>query len=202
MEMMMSLMRSVCTIFACSFLIYCADTTGVDPTGSSANDTFETATDPGKADEGSAGSVQLMRWANTWDRWTTEALDQCGYNDSSLVGTFDPSSFDPSTVMAEIRGADGECEGGRIYSHSRENAVELFIEHTETDPMTSVCLTEDVSQYSHDRAYDIIGDPANLGVFASLFPDGAGDAEVCAFYHFYIFRPDGTLLRWTFSYVD
>jgi hypothetical protein len=198
---MMMLKRFLICALACPLLAHCADTAGDSPS-TTPEQSADDGVDPGKADEAGCGEVAQMSWASTWDRWTTEALDACGFNDSSRVGTYDVAGFDATAALAEIRLADGACEGGRTYSNSRENGIELFLEHIESDPMTSVCLSEDVSQYSTDRALDIIHDADNLGVFASLFPEGAGDAEMCAFYHFYIFRADGTLLRWTFSYVD
>lgn len=156
----------------------------------------------GKTDQAGEAEVPPFHWVDTWDRWTTEALDPCGYNDSSRVGTFDVASFDPSEVMAELHRADGICEAGRSYSNSRENGVAMFFQHVEEDELTNECVTNQVSAYQWERAQNIINDPNNLGVFASAFPENGEDAEACLYYHFYIFRPDGTLLRWTFSYTD
>ena len=117
----------------------------VDPdeeTGA-AEETEETvaAGDPGKADEASCDSA-LFNWTDTWDRWTTEALDQCGYNDSSLVGTYDVTRFDAATAMTEIRAADGECEVGRIYSTSRESGIELFVRPQRTVSLIRTVLSD------------------------------------------------------------
>lgn len=163
---------------------------------------LESGGDDGKEDNGSDADASLFSWVNTWDRWTTQALDQCGYNDASRVGTFELGEFDAESFMAEIHALDGECEEGRIYSRSQANGIELFLRHIEEDEMTRECMNEQVSSYDADRARTIISDPENLGVFASVFPEGGIDAEYCMYYHFYVFRPDGSLLRWTFNYTD
>ena len=50
---------------------------------------------------------------------------------------------------------------------------------------------------------DLVSDPANLGVFSSLYDDKSKDNPVhCAIYRFFVYRADGTLAKFDFDWSD
>ena len=101
--------------------------------------------------------------------------------------------------MQRIRTLDGDSEGERIYSRSHANAMEMFLRHVEEYGPSAECFDDWLSDYEREHAVAMVVDPQNLGVFASVPVEEDPVDSVYPNYRFYIFRPDGTVLLWSFS---
>jgi hypothetical protein len=133
----------------------------------------------------------------------------CAGNDNGGFGRFDVRAFDAAKISSEMQNDDKDamgvgCHGDHAYSKSRASAVAMFNEllsQNEWDDRT--CLEENLSTKEITRLKQLVADPTNLGVFASVY-DGHGDgnSEACAFYTFDIYRADGVNVKLTFNHTD
>ena len=148
------------------------------------------------------------------DKVEAEALfdkvdDNCAGNDNGHFTTFDVRAFDAAKVMEEIQNDDKDamgvgCHGDHAYSRSRTSAVALFNEFVNANEWDDrTCLEENLSTKEMTRLKQMVADPTNLGVFASVY-DGHGDgnSEACAFFTFHVYRADGSLVKLTFNHTD
>jgi hypothetical protein len=135
--------------------------------------------------------------------------DNCAGNDNGWFKRFDVATFDAAATMAKIKDDDRDswgvgCFGDHAYSSSKADAVELFKKHLAANEWEDrSCLEEYLSSREITRLHQLVADPTNLAVFASVY-DGHGDgnSEACAYYNFYVFRADGREARITFNHTD
>ena len=133
----------------------------------------------------------------------------CAGNDNGSFGRFDVRAFDAAKIMEELQNDDKDamgvgCHGDHAYSKSRASAVEMFNKHLEENEWDDrSCLEEHLSSKEISRLKQMVADPTNLGVFATVY-DGHGDgnSEACAFYEFHVYRADGTRVNITFNHTD
>jgi hypothetical protein len=139
-----------------------------------------------------------------------DAVDNnCAGNDNGHFRRFDARAFDASSIMAKVREDDRDamgvgCSGDHAYSTSRANAVELFTKHLASNEWDdTTCINENLSPPQVSRLRQLVADPTNLGVFASIY-DGHGDgnSEACAYYTFHVYRADGVAVTFTFNHTD
>jgi hypothetical protein len=139
-----------------------------------------------------------------------DAVDEnCAGNDNGNFRRFDPKTFDAAKIMAEVKNDDRDamgvgCFGDHAYSTSKASAVEMFDKHlAENEFDDRTCLEENLTKEQNKRLRQMIADPTNLGVFASVY-DGHGDgnSEGCAYYTFHVYRHDGVHVKLTFNHTD
>lgn len=159
----------------------------------------ESGDDPGKEDGTASADTPLFQWVASLDMTITHTVQQCNYNGYQRVGWYDVAVFDASAIMEQIRGFDGESDGDRIYSRSHANGMEMFLRHIEDFRPSRECFNEWLNDWERENAVAIVLDPNNLGVFASVPVEEEPVDSVYPDYRFYIFRSDGTVLRWSFS---
>ncbi len=133
--------------------------------------------------------------------------DTCAGNSNGYTDTFDPKKFSASEEMAKMRADDEDasgvsCSDQRIYSSSRETGVEMFLKHIATQEDTQMCIKSTLSDVQRAQLKEIVSDPSNLGVFASVFDPKGDNSEACMYYTFRVFRADGTFIEFTFNYTD
>ncbi len=142
------------------------------------------------------------------DRQIVDAFDECAHNSSSSIGTFDVKKFDAKQIAKEIREYDKNryCSK-RTYSFSKENAVELFEKVTKTASFdvfsedATACVKE-INKYTKDNLDNIMKSDKSLAIFSSVMRSDEDSSESCAYYDFYIFKSDGTMMFLTFEYTD
>jgi hypothetical protein len=166
------------------------------------------------ADEANEASSEDDIRTKKIDAAEAEALfdkvdENCAGNDNGGFSRFDVRTFDAAKVMEEVQKEDKDamgvgCHGDHAYSKSRASAVALFNEHLNANEFDDrSCLEEHMSSKEIARLKQMVADPTNLGVFASVY-DGHGDgnSEACAFYIFHVYRADGTHVELQFNHTD
>jgi hypothetical protein len=165
-------------------------------------------------DSTSEGSQEDDIRARKVDAAEAEALfdkvdDNCAGNDNGSFRRFTVSEFDPSKVMDEVKNDDRDamgvgCFGDHAYSKSRASGVAMFNEFLAANEWDDrSCLEENMSAKEISRLEQMVADPTNLGVFASVYDGhGEGNSEACAFYTFHVYRADGSHVELTFNHTD
>ena len=154
--------------------------------------------------------TQFVDWQ---DRRIADAYSECAHNDGNSVGTYRPAEFDPGAVLKAIKAHDRArgCKY-REYSNSRINAIARYSKFAAGDPddgfsrYAKECIDHAIPSYRQEDMAEVLTDPTNLAVFASMFDfDNPADdnySEGCAYYEFFIYRASGTVLRIVFNYTD
>jgi hypothetical protein len=77
-----------------------------------------------------------------------------------------------------------DCSKERAYSTSREDAVKMFRDHvSDKNEDTKSCLESNLTPEERNALDEIVSDPTNVGVFASIH-SGGDDPEACEYYDF------------------
>jgi len=133
--------------------------------------------------------------------------DNCAGNNNGVLSKFDVSKFDAKAAMAKLKEEDkdamgSDCRSQHELSKSRESGVKLFAEHVnDKNGDTKSCLKQYLTAGQRRQLNEFVGDPKNVGVFASVY-SGGDNPEGCTYYNFHIYRADGTLMELTFNYTD
>jgi hypothetical protein len=133
--------------------------------------------------------------------------DNCAGNDNGWLTKFDVKKFDASAIAKQLRVDDKDasgvdCSDQHDYATSRENGVAMFLEHIrDENESTKTCLAENLTPAQRKLLEKVVGDPKNLGVFASVY-SGGDNPEGCDYYRFSVYRRDGWLFELAFNFTD
>lgn len=137
-----------------------------------------------------------------------DSFSACGYNGASRSGIYNTQTFEASAFIETLKKKNGSCY--RSYSANSAQAVSMYqfhISKENTDRFSSYsCVNEFLSVYSSELI-KYMNDPETASVVADLFDTETADtldgtSEDCAFFNFYVFRKNGTVLNIEFNYTD
>jgi len=160
-----------------------------------------------------------FKWVNVRDANVTSELGVCSGQRSNQFSIFDVSKFHQDSFITKIKSHDKkssltvDCSQGRRYILDKKQATKAYIHFIENksdgaigdyEADTKECMDR-FSKRDLNRFKTLISDQTNLAVIASLFEfdrENNQHGEFCAFFDFYIFRKDGTVLKWTFNHIN
>lgn len=141
-----------------------------------------------------------MTWIDYKDIEFVSFYNQFGQNGGSLLGTFDVAQFSIPSAISTIKSEKSGCADREI--HSENNAVldsfSKFVQ--EVDPFWS----ENDKNYAVEKTKGVLEDYANnLAIISSTYKaDGLDAPESCMFWHFYVFRKNGTVMKLVVDQTD
>lgn len=135
------------------------------------------------------------------------AIDhQCGGNDNGYITMYDVDTFNAGIALNDLKKSDkkrGCDKNERIYSTSRESAVKTFNRTIKNETQIRECFEEYVSRANVKQLVEYVGNPNNLGVFASEYNIDTGKLpEDCMYYTYAIYLKSGVKMVFTFNFTD
>jgi hypothetical protein len=151
-----------------------------------------------KADCPECDGVQELHFVDWKARWALSMLSGADELSQHRLGTYSEDTFRAGEFKDQLVDHDTlvrQCEN-RAYSVSRDTGVSMF-----RDLADANTILEGIEGYRAELIDEVVADPENLAVFASLWDESAGgDASDCAYADFYVFRPDRTIANFIFDY--
>ncbi|MES2966107.1 MAG: hypothetical protein V4760_19665 [Bdellovibrionota bacterium] len=140
------------------------------------------------------------------------SMDQCAHNDAGKIGSFEVKTFDAKAAMMSVLSEQeenrGVCSNAQRKVSDRTQVVTEF-RNLMKDKNVTYCTKKEwpYRQSTEDRLADFIGDPTNLLSFASVYTEDFVEGELdssesCMYYNFYVFRANGTAVKFTVNYTD
>ena len=144
------------------------------------------------------------------DKETTLKASICSGNDANGIDEFDATRPLPLDVVMTTLHKQNNAKGckRRYYNINKKQSAKLFkrMVRGKFGPYsedTQRCWKSEMKLSLRMDVLRIIEDPKNIAVIADLFDPKYSDEneEACAYFHFYVYRPDGTLLTFVFNYT-
>jgi hypothetical protein len=157
-----------------------------------------------ESQEGALTQSSAVQWISMKDASVMDRASCLAGNGSHRTGSFRTKGFSAKSVQVLLKSEDKKRDcPGRLYSKSREDAVEVFKKDVQEDVSFTSSLEDCEDAELKEDLEQVIADPANLAVISSVNdPNGGDDPVSCAYYTFYVMRADGTALRFDFDYGD
>lgn len=161
----------------------------------------------------SVGAQAQTSWVN-WDAMNLVGdMDKCAHNDAGKIGTFDPKTFNASVAASSV--VDEQEEGRGVCRNAQRKVLgpvetaAAFRDLAKNEENFAQCIATEWAypQVTTDRIADFIADPTNLMVLGSLYTedfeeDELNASESCMYYNFYVYRANGTAVKFTVNYTD
>ena len=125
----------------------------------------------------------------------------CAGNSNGSVETFNPRRLNLAAETRKLRQENKGCMEGRVISTRTDQGAYMAVHHMRTDEYASECVRENFTREERRELFDIFEDPTNVAVLSS---DGyTGDnSEACYFSHFWVYRANGKVLKFTTNETD
>lgn len=136
-----------------------------------------------------------------------KAVDVCAANGVTTVRRYKVDSFNQEAALQQLKRQDvqiygRECVEGRAYSKSKINGMFLFKSMIFKDAYINNCLQKNLTSTQFTDLVNLIDDPSNKGVIASVYTDAIDNTEACLYHNFVVFRADGLSVSFSFDYRD
>lgn len=147
----------------------------------------------------SKSGIRFVSWQ---DAQNVAELQELGHNDGHHIGLYDKSVLNLETLKSEVQAKDISANGckARAYGKTLQDAQAIFAD---------ILKWEDSNENSRawknkfETMKQIVEDATNVGLFTSRFvANTEDDSESCAYFDIYVFRADGTAIKFTVNHTD